>query len=130
MRCLSLSNRFVAIEGALTTTQLRELAARFAVANTAVLNRPEFGTLVRRGPPLRVRLWARHDAIPRFGDFDPEHYGAALELVLRDKLDGLEIDGVRGADKVRDMILTGKASFLFDEAGKFMREIRLDAIPE
>ena len=122
---IALSDRVAAIDGPLTTTQLRELSARFAVANTAVLNRPEFGTLVRHRPPLRVRLWARHDAVPRFGNFDPEHYGTVLELVLRDRLDNLIIDEVRGANKVREMILAGGVSFLFDKDGRFMREIRL-----
>jgi hypothetical protein len=121
---IALADRIAAIEGPITTTQMRELAARFAVANAAVLNRPEFGTLVRRGPPSRVRLWATHEAVPRFSDFDHDHYGRALALILQDRFDSLVIDGVRGADKVREKILTGKASFLFDEEGRFMRELR------
>ncbi|MFN4175588.1 hypothetical protein [Phenylobacterium sp.] len=120
----AISHLVARLEGPLTVTQLREVAARIGVANLDLKNRPVFGTAVAGGEPPRVLLWAKHEARPEFERFNPERYGSALAFALRDRLDHLEVDGERGADPVRAKLLTGRTSFLFDETGGFIRRIK------
>jgi hypothetical protein len=108
------------IDGPLTTTQLRELAARLAVANMDLKNRPVFGTALSKEAPHNVRLWVEADPQPAFNDFDPPRFGRIMAFALRDLLDRLEIAGDRGADKIRAHLLTGRVTFIGDEHGRFV----------
>lgn len=110
-----------AIDGSLTSTQMRELAARMATANLDLENRPVFGTTVGVGPDQAVTIWGRHEDAPRFAALDPNTYGDKLAYVLRDRLDHLRIDNVVGADAVRERLKAGDATFLFREDGTFQR---------
>ncbi|WP_322012996.1 hypothetical protein [Paraburkholderia sp. J12] len=108
------------IDGPLTSTQLRELAARMAVANMDLQNRPVFGTALSLKAPHKVRLWAEVDPQPVFNPFDPPRFGEIMAFALRDLLDRLEIDGDRGAETIRAHLLTGRATFIGDEHGRFV----------
>lgn len=112
-------------DATLTVIQLRELAARLGVANSDLINRPAFGTLVLKTRPERVHLWTKHDEIPVFKPLNMEKLGSAMDYVLHGHLAGIAIDGEREPEKVRAILRTGKASFLFDDKGGFMRRIEL-----
>jgi hypothetical protein len=108
------------IDAPLTTTQLRELAARMAAANADLQNRPVFGTALTNDAAHKVRLWAQVDPYLDFAEFDPTRFGRIMAFALRDLLDRLEINGDRGADKIRDYLLTGRVTFIGDEEGRFV----------
>jgi hypothetical protein len=112
-----------AITGPLTVIQLREVAARMAVANSDLENRPTFGTRILNSRPERVEILARHDARPNFAKFSPAKYGEALVHALREFVDHLDVDGDRDPECVRAHLQTGQVSFLFDAGGVFMRKI-------
>tara|TARA_R110000787_G_scaffold26856_1_gene74913 strand:- start:950 stop:1915 length:966 start_codon:yes stop_codon:yes gene_type:complete len=120
--CAALNARkdlILKIKGSLTGTQFRELTAYMAVANTDLINRPSFGTFVAREPSEGVVLWAQHDDVPKFEPFKREVFGQALAHVLRDRLEHLDLDGVRGSEAVKERLLQGDVTFLFDADGKF-----------
>jgi hypothetical protein len=111
------------INGPITTIHLREVAARMAVANFDLENRPSFGTLVVRGDPDHAQIVTEHDSSPRFQKLSHKKYGEVLAYALRDQLGHLEIDGERNPEAVRARLESGQVSFLFDHNGSFMKKI-------
>lgn len=112
----------------MTMVQLRELAARLAVANRDLINRPKFGTaVIRKVDPPEVILTSQHDDYPHFAPFNPEVYGEILLHALTDRLDSIKMcDSDSDNDSDASLIAkisSGNASFLFDENGRFMRRI-------
>ena len=125
----ALRDRLEAVgDATLTVIQLRELAARLGVANSDVMNRPAFGTLVLKTDPERVLLWTEHDDVPEFRPLDMEKLGSAMDYALHSHLGGIEINGEREPRKVQALLRTGGASFLFDEKGAFMRRVTFAAV--
>jgi hypothetical protein len=116
---IAIDHHLAKIDRSITMVQLREVAARLGVANSDLVNRPEFGSLVHTTPPERVRLWARHDPEPVFSPLDPEKLGSALAHILADRMGSFDIEGERDPAKLDAMFRTGRVSFLFDGDGAF-----------
>ena len=116
---IGIRHHLAKIDRAITMVQLREVGVRLGVANSDLLNRPEFGSLVRVAPPERVLLWGRHDAEPVFAPLDPEKLGSALAYILADRMGSFDLDGERDPEKLDALIRTGRVSFLFGADGEF-----------
>lgn len=115
--------QFVELQGkTLTMVQLRELAARLAIANRDLLNRPTFGTLVNRNVvPADVVIYSKHDREPRFAEFNHSVFGKILEHAISSYKSTLKLDEGDQHESVSTQIAAGKVSFLFDENQRFMR---------
>lgn len=108
----------------ISTIQLKELAAMFAVANDDLQSRPQFGTAVERRE--KVSIFARVPQ-PRHADFDREKFGHALAFALRDLIEkgAIELGGTRDPATVSDIIEAGRGRFLLDGDG---RQLRMEAM--
>lgn len=111
------SHRLGSITGPVTGSQFRELAAMFAVANEAILNRPTFGTLIFEG--RWVVLFARVPHTLEMAEFDAEKFGHALLFALGNTLPTIEVDGSRDPEVVAEKIRSGRVRFLWDEEFNF-----------
>lgn len=116
---LGIRHHLAKIDHPITMVQLREVGARLGVANSDLINRPEFGSLVSVAPPERVLLWGRHDAEPVFTPLDPEKLGSALAYILADRMGSFDLDGERDPQKLDALFRTGRVSFLFGVEGEF-----------
>lgn len=105
----------------IATIQLKEVAAMLAVANDAIITRPQFGTMVYE--KTMVMIFARLPGVLDLPDFVPEAFGHALLFALRElvKAGRLEIDGTRDPEVVAEKIKSGHVRFLTDEAGLLRR---------
>lgn len=117
------SHRLRAIEGPVTGTQFRELAAMFAVANDDILVRPTFGTLIVEG--RWVILFARVPRILEMAKFEAEKFGHALLFALGNLISTIEVDGSRDPEVVAEKIASGRVRFLTDENFNFRRSTDL-----
>jgi hypothetical protein len=117
------SGKLSIIDGPISTLQLREIAARFAVANSDLISRPTFGTLVSEGK--HSLIYAQTPAKIELPDFDPKKFGEALAFAVRDRVaaGAIEVDGTRDQKAVHAAICTGRVQFLADEDGKFRPEV-------
>lgn len=104
------------ISGPLSPVQARELSAHFALANTELLNRPQFWTHVS-GDRKKVVIGGAHDAVPMFSKFERGQFGLTMASVFPTP------PAVFGktAEEVAYGIATGEISFLFDSNGEFIR---------
>lgn len=117
------SDKLAIIDGPISTLQLREVAARFAVANSDLITRPSFGTLV--ADSKHTLIFARTPAKIDLPDFEPKKFGEALAFAVRDWVaaGAIEVDGTRDPRAVHAAICTGRVQFLADEDGKFRPEV-------
>lgn len=117
------ADKLAIIDGPISTLQLREIAARFAVANADLKSRPSFGTLV--ADSKHTLIIARTPAKIDLPEFDPEKFGHALAFALSDRVaaGAIEIDGTRDPEAVHASICTGRVQFLADDEGKFRPEV-------
>lgn len=118
-------NEFLELQGkTLTMVQLREVAARLAIANRDLINRPVFGTAINRDVnPAEVILISQHDREAHFRPFDRKAYGEVLKHALSSyEKSLLLLNGDQEGD-VLEQISSGTVSFLFDESGRLIRRI-------
>jgi len=108
----------------LTMAQLRELAARLAMANRDLLNRPTFFTFFQRNalPPKAV-IVSQQDGAPVFADCNPSEFGGVLEAALASYLPALKLGAEDLEESKSALIAAGKVSFLFDKNQHFIRRI-------
>lgn len=113
------SHRLKLIDGPISGSQFRELAAMFAVANDAILVRPSFGTLIIEG--RWVVLFAKVPPELQMADFSSEKFGHALLFALGNTLSTIEVDGSRNPQVVAEKIASGRVRFLFDQNFQFRK---------
>lgn len=108
----------------ISTIQLKELAAMFAIANDDLQTRPQFGTAVERREVVRIFAQVPR---PRFAEFDREKFGHALSFALRDLIEkgAIELGGTRDPAAVTAIIEAGTGRFLIGEDG---RQLRMEAM--
>lgn len=116
---MALANFYRGITGPVTTTQLRELGAKFAMANEDLLTRPVFGTVISKDEPKRVQIWGEPAVIIKHKKFTPETYGPLLAFALRDMLSSIDIDGDRDPESLKSKLMTGRYSFIYNEDKAF-----------
>ncbi len=109
------------IDVPISTLQLKEVAAMFAVANIDLLERPQFGTMV---VDFVVMIFARLPNDIKLPNFVPEKFGDALLHAVRDLVEqrAIEVDGTRDPKEVAAKIRTGRVRFLTDETGLLRRK--------
>ena len=113
-----LSKQLKVLPQHLSDIQLREVYARFATANLHLKKRPSFRTELIGAPKIQVEL-------PPFEihDYVPEVFGNMLAGCLGNYLETILIEGKTGTEAI-EIIKTGKISFLFDESGKPISEVK------
>lgn len=112
--------RLASIDGPINNLQLREVAARLAVANANLLERPVFGTFIAAGHHAAIFC---QPPSGKLEPYDPEEFGHALLFAVQQYVVErmIEVDGVREPSEVAAKICTGRVSLLFDEAGRLRR---------
>jgi len=97
----------------LTIIQLRELAARLAVAHRDLINNPRYFTTVDRSKsPPDVCISVEHDLEPHFQKLVPTDLGEVMHFALRRFIGSLQVDGFNDVQSVSDAIKTGAVSFV------------------
>jgi hypothetical protein len=105
------------IKGELNPLQLRELFASMAYANHITHERPDFYTEVDTVTG-EYRIWAKSKATFTSGPGDDKEYGILHDHLSKDILQMLPKEQRKS---VREQILTGRYSFLFDRNGEFVK---------
>lgn len=104
------------IRGELNPLQLRELFVSLAYANHITHDRPEFYTEIDTSTE-KYRIWAKRKPTFSSGPGDDQEYGALQYSMSKDLLEIIPSDQ---RASVRDNILTGRYSFLFNANGEFV----------
>lgn len=105
------------LDGPLSWMQAREVAARMALANLDLENRPGFWTHITTDEQ-KVTIGGTTDATPRFRELSAELYGQTMAGVFRNlpPLNGYTPEDAMSA------LLAGNITFLFDDNGDFIRD--------
>lgn len=114
------SHLLAKITGPLDGFQFREVAAKLAVANRDLNNRPEYGTLFSQDLDQAL-IFCKTDPEPVWSPYDPVAFGHCLEFALKARMTALQIDGSRDIDFVTETIRSGRVTFLFDEEENFLQ---------
>ncbi|APG62888.1 hypothetical protein LPB140_08905 [Sphingorhabdus lutea] len=113
----------------LTMVQLRELAARLALASRQLINKPNFFTAVdRRDNQENVRICAERAATANFEAIDYDQLGEIMLFSLEGFIDNLDIGVAVDREEKRERIRRGDCSFIFDENMKFMNRTFLKPV--
>lgn len=104
------------ITGPLSWMQAREVAARMALANLDLENRPRFWTHIT--PSKDVIIGGSTDAAPTFRELNRELYGHTMASVFR------SLPPIQGytQEEARSALQAGEMTFLFDNEGNFTRD--------
>lgn len=124
---IGISHILEKITGPLSWIQAREVAARMALVNLQLENRPNFWTKISADKSA-VTIGGTTEDTPRFSDTSAELFGHALAGVLGKipQLEGFTPEEAQAA------LLAGKISFLFDGEDNFISDHapkRSDEIP-
>lgn len=106
-----IANHLDRISGPVNCIQLREIAARLAMANADLTLRPTFQTMALRSPALVVLLRATIPPL-QHKPYDDAHFGSLLTFALGERIASVSIDGETDPEYVHRAIAGGQASFL------------------
>lgn len=113
-----LNNSLMKISDLLTPLQTREILAHVSYINLQLSDRPKFGSrfdLEKGG----YELWARHPSKVALKDHDPKLFGEIMEFCIKDIVVNSD---TMSAEEIIKLQKEGKASFLFNENGTFLRQ--------
>ncbi|MCQ1779410.1 hypothetical protein NOJ05_19565 [Neorhizobium galegae] len=105
------------LDGPLSWTQAREVAARMALANLDLENRPSFWTHISSDKE-KVIIGGTTDTAPRFRKLNAELYGQTMAGVFRDLP---PVDGYT-PEQAMSALQAGSITFLFDDHGNFIHD--------
>lgn len=108
------------VTGALSSVQIREVMVEAACCNLHLKERPRYASLV----DLRERTYRLVAQLPPTPQFDPPDLalrGSLMEHALRPLLARGSIVGYPNTDDFWAKVREGKQTFLYDDAGSFIR---------
>jgi hypothetical protein len=110
------------IEGPVSEVQVREIMVRLAFLNFRIKERPVFWFEVN-GETNEYRLRAKHPDVVEMTEPDewaPKLYGRMLHDALGRRFPEMRTPSLT-ANELKEFMKAGKATFLFDDAGRFIK---------